>query len=181
MIWNLFKKKKEEEINELDSLVLSKMKPGFLVDYDMKTYRVSSRNVYKWQEGGVTDEWELKQGQEVLYLEREEEDGEVLWTITRKTHIGVIEGDIARHIIDHEDPPEKVVCEETTFHLEEDDIGEYFKGDNKEGLKFVVWDYTDERQEKQLSIEQWGETKFDVALGQEVEEYQFSNILPGER
>ena len=38
-----------------------------------------------------------------------------------------------------------------------------------------------ESQEKQLSIEQWGETKFDVVLGQEVEEYQFSNILPGKK
>ena len=181
MIWNFFKKKKEEEPDELDNLVLSKMKPGFLVDYDMKTYRVSARNVYKWQEGGFTDEWELNQGSEVLYLEREEEDGEVLWTITRKTHIGALEGDIAQVIIQNEDPPDKVTYEGITYHLEEDDIGEYYKGDSKEGLKFVVWDYTDERQENQLSIEQWGETKFDVTLGHEVGEYQFSNILPGER
>ena len=105
---------------------------------------------------------------------------EILWSINIKTAIDALEGDIARHIIDNEDPPDKVVYEGNTYYLEEDDIGEYFKGNSKEGLKFVVWDFIDNKQEKQLSTEQWGETKFDVTLGQEVEEYQFSNILPGE-
>ena len=180
MIWDFFKNKREAEPDELENLFLSKMKPGYLVDYDMKTYRVCSRNAYKWQEGGVTDEWELKQGSEVIFLEREEEDGEILWSINIKTAIDALEGDIARHIIDNEDPPDKVVYEGNTYYLEEDDIGEYFKGNSKEGLKFVVWDFIDNKQEKQLSIEQWGETKFDMQVGFKVEEFQFSNILPGE-
>ena len=76
MIWDFFKKKKkEDETDALHDLILDKMKPGFLVDFDMKTYRVNARNQYRWHEGGVTDEWELKQGAEVFYLEREEEDG----------------------------------------------------------------------------------------------------------
>ena len=184
MIWKFFKKKKDEDADQIDvlyDLVLCKMKPGFLVDFDMKTYRVNACNQYRWHEGGITDEWELKQGAEVVYLEREEEAGQVFWTLARKKPIGAIEGDVAQYIIDNEDPPEKVIYDETTYYLEEDDIGEYFKGDSREGLKFVVWDYTDEHQEKELSIEQWGENKFDVTLGVEVEEYQFTNILPGKR
>ena len=180
MIWDFFKKKKkEEETDALHDFILDKMKPGFLVDFDMKTYRVNARNQYRWHEGGVTDEWELKQGAEVFYLEREEEDSEIFWTLSRKTDIGEVDGEIAQYIIENEDPPEKVVHEGTTYYLEGDDIGEYFKGESGEGLKFVVWDYTDEQQDKQLSIEQWGEAKFDVSLGIEVEEFQFSNILPG--
>tara|TARA_B100000686_G_C16775366_1_gene968053 strand:+ start:2116 stop:2661 length:546 start_codon:yes stop_codon:yes gene_type:complete len=179
MIWKFFKKKKEEDgVDALHDLVLDKMKPGYLVDFDMRTFRVNARNEYRWEEGGVTDEWELKQGSEVIFLERDEEDGEVFWTLARKTHIGSVEGNIDQYIIDHEDPPEKVVHAGITYYLEEDDIGEYFKGDTREGLKFVVWDYTDEQKEKQLSIEQWGEANFEVTLGVEVEEYQFSNILP---
>jgi hypothetical protein len=47
-------------------------------------------------------------------------------------------------------------------------------------MPFVVWDFSDEKSTKFLSIEQWGETKFDMTIGFPVEEYQFTNILPGE-
>lgn len=181
MAWNFFKKDKDKEDPEMDinDLVLSKMKPGFLVDYDMKTYQVIGKNYYQWEEGNRTLEWELKQGSEVLYLERDEEDGEVSWSLSRKMAIGTLDGKIADYIIENEDPPETVIMDGVSFYFEEDDIGTYHKGDNPRGLQFVVWDYSDDRQEKSLSIEQWGETKFDVTVGFEVEEYQFSNILPG--
>lgn len=179
MAWDFFKKKKkEEEAPDLDDLTLPNMRPGFLVDYDMKTYTVTARNHYVWQETGRTNEWELTQGTEVLYLERSEEDGEVDWNLSRKLPISALEGDIAKHIIDNDDPPEEVIYNGVTYYFEEDDIGKYFKGDSSKGMDFVVWDFSDERQEKTLSIEQWGETKFDVTISFEVEEYQFANILP---
>ena len=57
-------------------------------------------------------------------------------------------------------------------------MGEFFKGGSGEALSFVAWDFEDE--EQFLTIEQWGETKFDIQVGFKVEEYQFTNILPGE-
>ncbi len=183
MVFGFFKKNKDEkkqEAPQLEDLVLSKLRPGYLVDYDMNTYQVAARNCYKWEEGGVTDEWELKLGDQVFYLERIEEDGYVEWSLCQKFSISELEGDIAAHIQKHEDPPETVTLKGTSFHFEEDDIGEFFRGDSKEPMHFVSWDYEDESGQKFLTIEQWGETKFDLTLGFSVEEYQFSNILPGE-
>lgn len=176
MAWDFFKKKKEEP--RLEDLVLSKLQPGFLVDYDMNTYTVKSRNHYKWEEGGITDEWELHSGADVCFLERTEEDGEVEWTLCRKYPITELEGDVAKHITQHEDPPETIEHKGKPYYFEEDDIGEYFKGGSQKGLQFVAWDYTNEEDETFLSVEQWGESRFDVTLGVPVEEYQFSNILP---
>ena len=178
MAFDFFKKKKAE--TKLEDLVLSKMKPGFLVDYDMRTHKVMAKNQYKWEEGAVTDEWELKDGSEIWFLERVEEDGEVAWALSQKKPISMLEGDIAAHIEKHEDPPEKIVYQGKTFYYEEDDIGEFFRGDATEGLSFVAWDFTDDKGEEFLTIEQWGETKFDMTIGFEVEEYQFTHILPGE-
>ena len=178
MVFDFFKKKNDDDLDDLDNLVLSKMKTGFLVDYDDKTFTVTARNYYQWEEGGRTDEWELKLGSEVFFLERSEEDGEVEWSLCKKRPISALEGDIGGHIIEHEDPPEKVIYEGVTFNFEEDDIGEYFKGGSSKSLQFVAWDFCDDAEEKTLSIEQWGETKFDVTIGFEVEEYQFTNILP---
>lgn len=180
MAFDFFKKKKKKEEIKLEDLVLSKLKPGFLVDYDMRPHKVMAQNHYKWEEGAVTYEWELKEGSETWFLERTEDDGEVEWSLCQKKPISMLEGDIADHIEEHEDPPEKVVYQGKTFYYEEDDVGELFRGDAKEGLPFVVWDFNDEKGEEFLTIEQWGETKFDLTIGFEVEEYQFTNILPGE-
>jgi hypothetical protein len=40
------------------------------------------------------------------------------------------------------------------------------------------WDYADDSGKYSLTIEQWGETDYELSVGREVEEYQFSNILP---
>ena len=41
MVFDFFKKKKKEEEFRIEDLVLSKLKTGFMVDYDMKTYLVA--------------------------------------------------------------------------------------------------------------------------------------------
>jgi len=180
MVFDFFKKKKKEEEFRIEDLVLSKLKTGFMVDYDMKTYLVAGYNKYQWDEGGVTDEWELKFSSETWFLERTQEDGEVEWSLCRKLPISELQGDIAGEIIRNEDPPEVVTFQGKQFSFEEDNVGEFFKGGSGEALSFVAWDYEDEAEEQFLTIEQWGETKFDMQVGFKVEEYQFTNILPGE-
>ena len=54
MVFDFFKKKKKEEEFRIEDLVLSKLKTGFMIDYDMKTYIVAAYNKYQWDEGGVT-------------------------------------------------------------------------------------------------------------------------------
>ena len=180
MAFDFFKKKKKEEEFRIEDLVLSKLKTGFMVDYDMQTYVVAEYNKYQWNEGGVTDEWELNSPCETWCVYRTQERIEVEWSMCRKLPISELEGDIAGEIERNEDPPEVVVFQGKQFTFEEDDIGEFFRGGSGEALSFVSWDYEDEAEEQFLTIEQWGETKFDMQVGFKVEEYQFTNILPGE-
>jgi len=100
--------------------------------------------------------------------------------LCRKLPISELEGDIAGEIVRNEDPPEVVIFQGKRFNFEEDNVGEFFRGGSGEALNFVAWDYEDEAEEQFLTIEQWGETKFDMQVGFKVEEYQFTNILPGE-
>ena len=101
-------------------------------------------------------------------------------SLCRKLPLSELEGDIAGEIVRNEDPPEVVVFQGKKFTFEEDNVGEFFRGGSGEALSFVAWDYEDEAEEQFLTIEQWGETKFDMQVGFKVEEYQFTNILPGE-
>ncbi len=177
MIWNKIFGKKEEEIDPLKDLVLSNLKTGYLVDYDMKTWSVTAHNKCEWSEGMYSDEWELSSGEEVLYLEREEDD-EVMWTLTKKIAIAEVGKEIPAYVKEHEDPPEEITCRKKKYHLE-DSCGGRFHKDGKDSYdEFIAWDYEDESEEYVLTIEQWSETSFEAAYGKYVEEYQFTNILP---
>jgi hypothetical protein len=171
------KKEKEEEFDPLKDLVLSKLRVGYLVDYDMKTWEVTGYNKYDFGEGYTAEEWELTSGREKVYLERAEDD-EVEWALSKKIPIGAIEGNIRQHIIEHDDPPEQIVCKGKTYYLDESGAGYMYEGGEGPRKEFIYWDFIDEEDEHFVTIEQWGETEFEAAEGFYVEEYQFSNILP---
>lgn len=170
-------KKKEEEFDPLKDLQLPKLRVGYYVDYDLKTWEVTGYSKYDFGEGYTTDEWELTSGREKWYLERSEND-EVEWTLSKKIPIGAIEGEIRQYIIEHDDPPEQVVCKSRKYYLDESGTGYMYEGGEESAKEFVYWDFIDEEDEHFLTIEQWGETEFEAAEGYYVEEYQFSNILP---
>lgn len=171
--------KPEDEFDPLRDLNLSHLKVGYLVDYDMKTWQVTAYHRYDYGEGYIAEEWELTAGREKVYLGREEDD-EVEWTISKKLPIGAIEGDVRKYIIEHEDPPSQIVVKGKTFYLDESGTAYFYEGGKGEPIGLIYWDFIDEEDENFVTIEQWGETEFEAAEGYYVEEYQFSNILPGQ-
>lgn len=169
---------KKDSFDPLRDLELSKLKVGYYLDYDLKTYEVTAYHRYDYGEGYFSDEWELTSGREKVYLEREEDD-EVEWSLSRKLPMGAIEGDIRQHVIDHDEPPNQITVKGKVFYL--DESGSAYLLPEKDGEKtgFVYWDFIDEEDENFVTLEQWGETEFEASQGFYVEEYQFSNILPG--
>ncbi|NIW79288.1 MAG: DUF4178 domain-containing protein [Calditrichae bacterium] len=179
-ILDFFKGNKEEDqFDPLKDLELSKLKVGYYLDYDMKTWKVTAYNRYDYGEGYYGDEWELTSGNEKVYLGRDEDD-EVVWTLSKKLPIGAIEGDIRQHIMETEDPPNQIVVKGKTFYLEESGSAYMHPNGEGEGIGFIGWDFIDENDENVVSIEQWAESEFEASEGFYVEEYQFSNILPSE-
>lgn len=179
MNWNPFKKKEEasEAIDPLD-LTLSHLKPGFVLDYDLKTWQVTAHHYYDY-EGNRIDEWELTCGDDMAYLEREEDD-DIAWVLTRKIRLSNIENNIRDHMRNNDDPPDELTYNGVTYYGESSAVGKYFKDSEGAGQEFVTWDYLDESEKLTLSIEQWGDDEYDASVGEIVEEYQFSNILPVE-
>jgi hypothetical protein len=180
MSWNPFKKKpKEPELDPLKDLTLSNLKPGYFLEYDLKTWQVKGQNRYDF-DGDRTDEWELVSGEEVRYLEREEDDG-VTWTLTQKIPVSQIEGNLQASLRNQEDPPERVTCDGVEYFGESSQVGTFFKDGTGTGQEFIVWDYIDRSQKLTLGIEQWGDEEYEASLGEIVEEYQFSRIIPSKQ
>lgn len=167
----------EPEIDPLKDLVLAKLRVGYLVDYDMKTWQVTAYNRYRFNDGETAEEWELTAGREKRYLELTQDDGD-LWCLSQKVPIGALGGNVRNHIIEHDDPPDQVTCKGTTYYLDSSVGGKMFAGGGH-GQELIKWELIDEDDENFLTIEQWGETEFEAAAGTYVEEYQFTNILPG--
>ena len=178
--------KKESEDTSYQDLTLELMTAGFLVDYDLETWEVIGVNVYDY-DGFQTQEWELRCKNEMRFLERAEDDGQIEWTLTRRVPLGEVEGDVAGVILDGGDPPEVVTYMDRAYNAVEsstgirrpfdDGGGEEEVGDDDEGGEFVSWSYEGEDR-RVLYVLQRGEREFVAYEGEYVEEYQFTEILP---
>ena len=174
----LFGKKKTEEADPdpLADLVLEKLKVGYLLDYDLQTWQVTGYARYTFSEkDDSVQEWELSAAGEQRYLERADD----AWSFSRKISIGDLEGDIRRHILDHNDPPARIVYKGTEYHLDASFAGRMFADGKGTGAELIRWEFLDEAETGFVGIEQWSESEFAAATGFVVEEYQFSHILPG--
>ncbi len=178
--WLFGKKKKKEDIPNFDptNVTLDQLQPGWLVDFDLKTWQVKAKHRYDMGDGFEMIEWELQCGSETRFLCREEDD-DIYWTWMRKVPIGMIDPKLKDHILKYEDPPDEVEFEGILFEMESYGGGYFYKDCKGPGIPFLYWDYESDDEKYVMTIEQWGDTDFEAAIGEYVEEYQFSNILPG--
>ena len=121
------------------------------------------------------EEWEITAAGEQRFLERA--DG--AWSLSRKISIGDIGGDVRQHILDHEEPPERIVFEGTEFTLDASYSGQMLPDGTGAGRDVIRWEFLDGTETTFVGVEQWSETEFAAAAGFVVEDYQFTHILPG--
>jgi hypothetical protein len=165
----------EEEAPRTD-YTLDAMQVGFLVDYDLKTWEVVGYSTCEY-EGDETQEWELRSGDQIRYLEK---DGEQ-WALTAQIPLREIREEVARAIAGQGDPPEELHYQERGYRAVASSAGEYREGGRGLGREFVVWSYESAGGERVLFVSQWSEREFRAYEGQYVEEYQFTDILPAPR
>ena len=170
------RKQADREPDPLADLVLEKLKVGYLVDYDLQTWQVTAycRYTFSGKDRSV-EEWELTAGGEGRFLELA--DGG--WSLSRTISIGAIDGDIRRHVLDHDDPPARIVFEGTEYHLDACYGGHMFPDGKGGGEQLIRWEFLDAAEKNFVGIEQRSETEFAAAAGFVVEEYEFTHLLPG--
>ena len=173
----------DEDVSGLADLRLGTMRMSDLVDYDLKTWEVTGRSVYDY-EGFPSREWQLTSGAEVRFLERSEEDGKTEWTLTRSIAIEDIQEDVIAAISDNQDPPSTIHFDSRAYKATESDSGvqrDLDRDDStaaSEDRDFVNWCYAAE-DGRVLFVAQWNERRFTAYEGEYVEEYSFTDILPG--
>lgn len=178
-LFDIFKNKDEDDnFDPLSDLSLDALKVGYYLDYDLKTWEVTAYNRYDYGEGTYSDEWELTSGREKVYLIREEDD-DVWWSICTKMPVSAIDEDVVSHIKQKDDPQSRITVDGERYFLDESGPVYYIENGNFEKVGLIYWSFIDRDDEKYVEIEQWGEEDFEAAKGFYVEEYLFTNILPG--
>ena len=172
-----FGKGKKDVFDPLKDLILEKLKVGYYLEYDMKTWQVTAYNKYDFGDGMWSQEWELTSGREKCYLERREDD-DVEWALSKKIPLGAIDQNVREHIRDFEDPPGQIEVKGKIFYLDESSSVYYYPGGKEPKQGLIAWEFIDEDDTAFVTLEQWGEEDFEAAQGVYVEEYQFTNILP---
>lgn len=173
--WLFGRKRKDDAPDPLADLVLAKLKVGYLVDYDLRTWKVTAYCRYRFSGRDDVEEWELTASGEQRYLERADD----AWSLSRRIAVGDVAGDVRQHVLAHGDPPERIVFERAEYRLDASCNGHMLPDGAGAGEPVVRWEYVDETETAFVGIEQWSETEFTAAAGRVVEDYQFTHILPG--
>lgn len=188
-LFDRFKNKAQHDaqVDSITDLTLTSMRPGFLVDYDLKTWEVKAANRYEWG-SMISLEWQLVSADDTIYLECETDD-ETEWSISRPISFRSLGESVRRAILETGDGPDQISWQGQTYYLEETAGGHFFANgqvtgkaaQSDEGAPLLQWGYETEDGSSYLTIEQWGETDFQAFAGGPAHEYQFSNILPPAR
>jgi len=176
-IFDRFKKKKPEY--DATNIRVDDLNKNFIFDYDLSTWIVKGVYEYDWGDNYFTKEFKIENDKETLFLNIDRDD-ELVVTISQKERLVNIGEDIPDYIVKHETPPSKIEFQGKTFMMEEENPGFFndWAEEKDNWVEFISWDYIDKSGEFVLSIEQWGERKFDASHGKIIKEYEISNIFP---
>lgn len=179
-LFDFFKKKAPEPSYDVTNLSVRNLGKGFILDYNLKSWEVTEVYRYDWGSHNFSNEYKLDSGDEVVYL-HVEDDGELNLTVTKPIKIRKLDEDIIDKTIEMEHPPKKLTYEGVKYHLHTDCAG-YFNdvsAGKEDWEELIAWEYYDDEEENILSITQWGEREFDAAVGKVINEFEISNIIPG--
>ena len=178
-LFGLFKKKDELDYDPSD-VKITDLRTGFLLDYDLKTWRVNEMYEYDWGNSYFTREFLLDAGDEQVYLHVDPNDGMFL-TITKNIKVRAIDENLPEYIIEHQKTPPKLAYENIEYYLEKETPG-YFSDQPQHDdtwAELISWEFYDKDSQFILSVEQWGENDFTAAQGKIIKDFEISNIIPG--
>ncbi len=188
MAFGFFKKKKDEDANKkpLDydplNIKVKDLRKGFVFDFDFKSWEVLEEYEYDWGDYSFSKGLKIQADGAVKYLTLTSTPQGLEIVCTSSLMLSQVGPNLAHHIMTRNKPPETITFGGVVYYRERESPG-FFRNvattPREESVEFMSWDYYDESGKLLMSIEQWGDEEFEASVGQIVQEYDFSSILPG--
>ena len=170
------KKSAEDEPDPLADFVLAKLKVGYLVDYDLQTWRVTGYSRYRFSGIDDIEEWELTAGTaSSATWSAPATPGRSRTRSPSATSPATCGGTSSTTRI----RPRPSSSRGAAYRLDASYAGHLLPDGNGAPEPVIRWEFVDEAETGFVGVEQWGETEFTAAAGSVVEDYQFTHILPG--
>lgn len=179
-LFDFLKKKESGPDYDPNNIKITDLRPGFLLDYDLKSWRVNEMYEYDWGNSYFTREFLLDSGDDQVYLHVDPND-DMFLTVTKNIKVRSIDENLPEYIIEHHKTPVKLVYDNIDYLLEKETPG-YFSDQpqyDDTWAELISWEFYDKDNKYILSVEQWGENDFTAAQGKIVKEFEISNIIPG--
>lgn len=163
------------------NLSINDLAPGDYFEYDLKSWKVTGENAYRWKDNSTSREFRVSTGGEVRFLEIEDGDLETL-SISRKISLSALSGNIHQTIRKKGSPPDSIDYQQETYILEGEFKGSYQEvGSWESWEKFTCWDYKNKAGNHLLTIERWDPREFEVYAGKILDATEISAITKGEK
>ena len=176
MFKKLFKKNKACSEPEFQEIVLNCLSIGDLFDFDLTTWEVISSSQSDY-DGHIESEWEVRGGVDRRTLVAIPDGGEWNYQWLEEKDLSELGLNYVMKELRSEKDPEENLHIEGLNYVGYEAGGGIYNGGNEE-KPFLYWSYETD-QNHVLNIIQWGDNEFSATIGMRVEEFQFSNILPG--
>lgn len=182
-LFDFFKGNKDKEEAAFDPLDIrvEDLKKGDLFDYNLETWTVEEEFEYDWGEECFTKELLIQQGALKRYLSIDIEDGLEL-SIQEKVTLRSLDENFVDHLMDIQEPLKKIEYKGIKYFKDAKNYGYYRNVNTKsEGEECISWDFYDANETHILTIEQWGESEFEVSVGKILKRSDISDILPSSK
>ncbi|MCU0450011.1 MAG: DUF4178 domain-containing protein [Bernardetiaceae bacterium] len=182
-MFNFFNKNKKEKPGlhyDPTNIKITDIRPGFLLDYDFKTWEVADEFEYDWGDQYFTYEYKLQSGGEVMYVHVDPSQPQEA-VFTTKILFGQLGEAVARSLRDTEQPPSQITLGEVTFYRDKESFGFFRSTAEPEdsATEMAMWEYYDQSGQQTLVIFQWAEEDYEASVGRvEASAQAVSNILP---
>jgi len=174
-IFDFFKKKKvNEKLSE--DLTIRDLSKGDIVEYFMKSWRVEEVTEYDWGNNIFSREFKMDAGDEIIYVEIEEEEDETV-SISRDIKISKIDKGLKQYIINNDNAPKEIEYNNEKYFFSEENLGQCYEPGSSDFSELVNYTFTDENEDKFISIDRWDETDIEASIGEYAKIIEFSNII----
>lgn len=181
-LFDFFKGNKEEEA-AFDPLNIrvEDLKKGDLFDYNLETWSVIEEFEYDWGDECFTKELLIEQGKQRKYLTIDIEDGLEL-TMLEKVTLRSLEENFVDYLMKKQEPLKKIKYKGIKYYKGAKNYGYYRNVNTKsEGEECISWDFYDSSEKHVLTIDQWGESEFEISVGKVIQPSDISDILPSSK
>lgn len=149
---------------------------GFVLDYDMQSWKVAERYEYDWGDEEFSREYKLVNGKTQLFLAVEDGD-ELELTLNTKRKLREL-GNHYEDIVSQDKDVNQLEFDGEIYWMEERSPGYFNEYPNDEWVELISTTYYNKEGDKVLTLEQWGEGEYELSSGKVIKAFEISNILP---